>query len=322
MMARNKIGSCVGSAAALGFLFALAGPARATEGAGSSYPVGVEVSYANLMPPGNYHFMYYSRYESDSIKGSNGRDNKAFKEFGLKGDGLAYRFQHVWTGKLFGAGVESAFSVPFTFMKLNKVTASGSSGGGTSGFGDPGVVPARLSWKKGIISQSVAVEFVAPLGNYDKDERVNTGRHYWQFASAYAVSVRGASGLEANARLRYGVNTQNPTTHYRSGSELVVDFSAGYKALPKTAFGLNGYHYKQTTNDEVRGVPTSSGVSPARGGLPNTGTGNKGQVTAVGPYISHSFSKKCMVLAKYQREFNAENRPRGDRFWLQALLPF
>ncbi|MBI4803550.1 MAG: transporter [Elusimicrobia bacterium] len=45
-------------------------------------------------------------------------------------------------------------------------------------------------------------------------------------------------------------------------------------------------------------------------------------MTAIGPYLSQAFSKAFRVTVKYQREFNAENRPRGDRFWLQTLLPF
>lgn len=297
--------------------------ANATEGAGSLYPVGAELGYGNMLPPGVYNLLYYNSYGADSVKGVSGGDNTAFREFRIKTSAFAYRFQRVWEKKLLGAGVESVVAVPYAFMDITRVTAAGADLGDIrNDFADALFIPARLGWSGKLLSHSLAVEFGLPLGAYDKKKTVNAGRNYWQYAPCYALSVRPLPGLEAHTKLRYAVNGENPATHYKSGDEFTVEFLAGYKIIPPTAAGIQGYYYRQTTDDELRGAATRSNLSPALGGLPNTGTGNRGRVAAIGPYISQAFSRAFRITLKYQREFGAENRASGGRFWLQALLPF
>lgn len=312
-----------GLAAILALLLLGAGLARATEGAGSSYPVGNEFGYANMLPPGTYNLLYYTNYDGDSVKGVDGNNNRAFRKFRLKANGIAYRLQHVWEAKFLGANIESVVAAPYAVLDVTKVIAqTGADQSDTrNDLSDVLLIPARLAWKAKVLSQSLTVEFAAPMGAYDKNKTVNAGRNYWQYAPCYAVTVRPLPGVETGAKLRYAVNTENKATHYKSGNEFTLEFLAGYRPIPPTAVGIQGYYYKQTTNDELRGKATRP-ISPMLGGIPYTGTGNKGKVTAIGPYISQAFSKKFLIVLKYQQEFGAENRPRGNRFWFQTLLPF
>jgi len=183
---------------------------------------------------------------------------------------------------------------------------------------DPLLVPLRLAWKGEQLNQSAALEIVAPLGAYDVNARVNTGRNYWQFAPAYALSYRPSAETVIGVKLRYGINTENNATHYRSGKELTAEYSAGYKATPALTFGLQGYFFRQTTDDELNGQPTSA----TNGKLFGSGTGNRGSVNSIGPFLSYRVSPRFAFTLKYQQDFDVKNRAEFSRFWLQAMLPF
>jgi hypothetical protein len=273
-----------------------------------------------MLPAGDYRFLYFARSDASVVKGTDGRDNAGFAKFTLKSDALALRYQHVWGPRLLGAGLESVGAVPFVTAQLTKVTAGGASVGNTTNMGDPLLVPLRASWKGDVVSQAASLEFIAPLGAYGKANVLNAGRNYWQIAPTYAVSVRPVPGLEAKVKARYGFNTRNADTDYQSGDELTVEYLAGYKVEPATTLGLSGYYYRQTTDDKLHGDATVSNLPPSKGGLPGTGTGNRGEVTAIGPCVTHVFSKSFMIVMKYQQEFNARNRAQGSRLWIQ--MPF
>lgn len=102
---------------------------------------------------------------------------------------------------------------------------------------------------------------------------------------------------------------KNQKTDYRSGDELTLEYSAGYRFTEALSAGINGYVYRQTTDDRLQGASVN-------------GNGNRGSVNAVGPYAMYRFSKDFAVVAKLQEEFGAKNKSEGTRLWLQARLPF
>ncbi len=309
-----------GLAAVLAFLLLGAGFTYAAEGSGSG--VGTEVSYGNMQAPGNYYLIYLNNYAAGSAKGANGRSNPAFRIFRSELKGTALRYQHVWNAKFLGAGMESIIALQYGFAEFKRITATGlNTGGKASGLGDTLLIPVRLAWKGKTASQAYALEFTAPTGPYDKTRYVNTGKNYWTVTNSYGLSVRPSQKLDANIKFRYCLNGTNPDTHYKSGDEFITDFSAGYKLAKATTLGFQGYKYIQVTNDELRGHATRP-ISVALGGKPNTGTGNRGRVTATGPFIRHSFCKQFTAILKYQHEFKAQNRSQGDRTWLQMLFTF
>ena len=206
------------------------GLAGATELGGSSYPVGVELGYGDILPPGLYNLGYYSHAQASSLKGNSGQD-LGWARYRLTADTISYRMQYVWDATLLGAGAESALVLPFPSINLEKQVASSlpDTSGSRFGMTDPLLVPLRLAWK-GQDRQSVrGLEIVAPLGAYDVNAKVNTGRNYWQFAPAYALTYRPSDATVFGFKLRYGINTQNHATDYRSGNEFTAEYSAGYR---------------------------------------------------------------------------------------------
>lgn len=295
------------------------GLAEATELGGSSYPVGVELGYADMLPPGLYHLAYYSRSQASSLKGEAGQD-LGWARYRLTADTVSYRLQYTWDATLLGAGAESALVLPFPAVDLEKQVSSAlpDTSGSRFGMTDPLLVPLRLAWKGEGINHSVGLEIIAPLGAYDVNARVNTGRNYWQFAPAYAVTWRPSSETAFGLKLRYGLNTKNSATSYRSGDELTLEYNAGHKLSPAMTLGLQGYLFRQTTDDELNGQATSA----VNGRLFGSGIGNRGSANAIGPFLSYRFSPRFAITAKYQQDFAVKNRGEFRRFWLQTLLPF
>jgi hypothetical protein len=298
----------------LALLLFASGLAAATELGGSSYPVGVEIGYGDMLKPGFYQLMYYNKSHAGAIKGSAGQD-LGWTRYEVNADTLSYRVQYVWDAAWLGASVESGASIPFPDIRLDARVRSTTPdiGGSRIGLTDPLFFPVRLSWKGATINQSVNFEIIAPLGAYDATAKVNSGRNYWQFAPLYAVSWRPTESAIFGIKFRYGINTRNKAKDYQSGDELTAEFSAGYKPTPLTTLGVQGYLFRQTSDDTLNGQPTSSA---------SAGIGNRGSANAIGPFVSHVFSPRIVVVGKLQHEFDVKNRGQFDKFWLQALLPF
>ena len=295
------------------------GLAGATELGGSSYPVGVELGYGDMLPPGLYNLAYYSHAQASSLKGNSGQD-LGWARYRLTADTVSYRMQYVWNGTVLGAGAESALVLPFPSIDLEKQVASAlpDTSGSRFGMTDPLLVPLRLAWKREDFNQSAALEIVAPLGAYDVNAKVNTGRNYWQFAPAYALTYRPSAETVFGFKLRHGINTQNHATGYRSGDELTVEYSAGYRSSSAMTFGLQGYFFRQMTDDELNGQSTSA----THGRLLGSGIGNRGSANSIGPFLSYRVSPRLAFTLKYQQDFDVRNRGEFRRFWLQAMLPF
>jgi hypothetical protein len=288
--------------------------ACATELGGSSYPVGVEIAYGDMLKPGFYQLMYYNKAHAAAIKGNAGQD-LGWARYEVNADTISYRLQYVWDTTWMGASVESGASIPFPDIRLKRqiLNTSPDLGGSRTGLTDPLFFPLRMSWKGEKFNQSLNFEIIAPLGAYDVTAKVNTGRNYWQFAPLYAVTWRPGESAIFGLKFRYGMNTKNKTNNYQSGDEFTTEFSAGYKPTPQTTLGLQGYLFCQTSDDELNGQPTH---------LPGTGIGNRGSANAIGPFVSYVFSPRFLMVGKLQHEFDVKNRGQFDKLWLQALLPF
>jgi hypothetical protein len=180
--------------------------------------------------------------------------------------------------------------------------------GSHAGLADTAFVPLILGWRGQQFHQAAGVDTHLPLGDYDAARRVNTGRNYYQVAPFYAFTWLPGSGWEASGKLRYAFNSRNQATGYRSGDEASFEFSAGKRFSPALAAGLNGYLYRQTTDDVVNGRPAN-------------GNGNRGRVQALGPYLQYNWSPTVGLILKVQQEGGARNRPQGTRAWVQMRVP-
>lgn len=181
--------------------------------------------------------------------------------------------------------------------------------GSKTGMADLNFSPLLLGWHTGSLHQIAGFELTLPTGRFDADAPVNLGRNYRGFAPLYAATWLLDNRWQLSAKARYQVNSTNRATDYRSGDEFTFEYSAGFIVSPELALGINGYLYRQMTDDRQAGVPVN-------------GNGNRGRVQAIGPYLSFNLAPRMAVMVKLQAEYGARNRPEGTRLWVQTKVPF
>lgn len=292
--------------------------ASATEGGGNSYPIGNDTNFnvGMMLPEGLHTFLFYQHYTASQLKDNEGNDNPRVASFKLQVNAVAVRLSFVWPGvKIFGANVETRLIQAYSMTDLTLDLARPAplspldKGGRRSGFADTLLVPFILGWHSQTYHQMVGVETQLPTGAYDVNAPVNIGRNYYEVAPFYALTWFPIDKIDISVKFRYGFNTNNRTTNYHSGDEAAIEFSSGYHITPALTAGINGYIYRQTTDDKQNGVAVN-------------GNGNRGRVDALGPYFRYIFTPKIAMSVKLQQEFDARNRPQGTRVWAQVSLPF
>ncbi|MES2260253.1 MAG: transporter [Pseudomonadota bacterium] len=289
------------------------GNASATEGGGNAYALGLDTNGAAVMPPeGLSVFGYYHHYEATHIKDDAGRDNARFAHFKLTVNALATRVSYVWPGvKLMGANVESRIALPFAVRSEKDAARATPAGpvddsGSKTGFGEIQIIPLALGWHAPTLHQIAGIDAFLPTGRFVATDRVNIGRNYYQVAPFYAF-MWTPKDAQLSAKIRYGFSGNNKDNGYSSGDEFTLELSAGYQVKPSIQLGFSGYFYRQATDDTLNGALVN-------------GTGNRGRVNALGPYISYKFDS-FTLFTKLQKEFDARNRPEGTRLWVQAKIP-
>lgn len=301
---------------AIGALLAgTAGTALATEGNGNSYALGVETNYSGMMFGDGLHaLLYFAHYNGVHSMDNAGNDNARLAYFHSEVNSEALRLSYVWPGvKWLGASVETRGALPVPSIDVSLGIARPAAlgpldkSGRQTAQGDLQFAPLLLGWHAGALHQTAGVEGFIPIGQYDVNNNVNVGRNYYQVAPFYAVTwLPGAS--QYSVKVRMARNFTNKDTDYRSGDELSIEYSAGTRVAPAISLGINGYAYVQTSDDRQHGLSVN-------------GNGNRGRVMALGPYMSYNFTPAFAVIAKLQPEFDARNRSKGVRFWLQAKIP-
>jgi hypothetical protein len=277
--------------------------AYATEGGGGAYPNGAEDFMAGaLPPPGTYFLDYLDYYHASSLRDKNG--DKLVPDFDLDVVVNAFRLVHVTKQEILGASWAMHVFVPIMHMDVDATMGDDDK----TGLGDIIVDPFILGWHSKNVHVTAGFDIYVPVGSYDKDDLANTGRNYWTFEPVAAVTFLGDNGIELSGKFMYDFNLENPDTDYTSGQEFHFDYTAGYHVDKNLALGVGGYYYYQTTDDELDGDK----VEP---------DGFKGRVFAVGPQASYSYKNMAFTL-KWQKEFEARNRPEGNNFWVKFMYAF
>lgn len=288
--------------AGLSLLAGLAGNAQATEGGGSTYPMGAENYLSGAMPPPGFYAQFYiGHYEADSLRGNDGK--KLPVDFRVRANSIAPRLIWVTEQQVLGGSLAFHAIVPLVDLKVEVNGQSQSK----QGLGDIIFGPAlgyHLSEK---LHTLVALDFLAPSGDYDRHDLANIGRNYWGIQPVFALSYIDPAGLNIDAKIMYDFNLENPATDYRSGQELHVDYALGWGLGNGWVVGVGGYAYRQTTDDRQNGERIED---------------NKGRSFAVGPSVKYTSDKGWFLTAKWEQETAVRNRAEGDAYWMKLTIPF
>ena len=188
--------------------------------------------------------------------------------------------------------------------------------GRRTGLGDLTVAPF-LQWsgppKAGSVSVRLAMQFVAPTGDYSRDRPVNTGQGAWQLSPYLAVTWRTSERWELSARAIYdsvgqsaGLSPTGERIGMRPGEIFTLDYSASYAVTKALRLGAGGYLLEQLSDSRSAGqaIPDS-----------------RARVVSLGPVSRLQVGKAALLLAAFG-EFAVRDRPAGATINLRLQQPF
>lgn len=282
---------------------------KATENGLVHYPIGANTIMNAALPlPGETAlYVYVANYHSTRLNDSHGKS--VDDGFRLDVQAWAPRLMHTWEQKLGPFALSSAIITPMSRVDIDLFGRHEVS----TGFTDPVLTPLYLYYASPDFDFFAygGVDFYVPIGKYDKDRLANHGLNFWAIGPNVNFTWLPTPKIDISATFYTEFNAENKATNYRSGNNATLDFGASYRAFdsaPQVRVALQGFAFKQFSDDKLNGDTYLDG--------------NRGQVFAFGPQISYDFKGGSAVMVKYQKEFKAENRPEGDRFWIQVALPF
>ncbi|MCP8467113.1 transporter [Pseudomonas sp. ZM23] len=275
--------------------------AQATEGGGSSWPMGIENYLMGVVPPpGIYGQVFAADYRADSLRGNDGRELPV--DFDLHVSSIVPRFIWVTEQQMLGGNLGFHAVVPLNRMRLKMEGQRESK----SGLGDIHVGPFLGYHYSDKLHAATGIDVVLPTGSYDKHDLVNLGRNYTTLQAIYALSYIDPQGLNADVRLMYDYNFENQSTDYLSGQELHADYAVGWGLGNGWVVGVGGYIYRQVSDDEQDGHRIDD---------------NRGRAFAIGPSVQYSAASGWHLSAKWQQESDVRNRPEGAAYWLKWTFP-
>jgi hypothetical protein len=280
----------------------------ATENGTTAFPNGGEdFLVAAMPPPGWYAMVYYNHYHADSL--ADGAGQMPLQSFDLLVNVGALRLDWVKPVRVFGADRwGTLLFVPVIDLDLALSPVPGVSVTGSKrGLGDI-TLGNGLHWTFPLFDMVNAFDVVAPVGAYSASDPVNPGQNRWVVRLNHMGTWQPAPQWEVSYRLHWDYNFNNPDTDYHSGQTLYLNWAAGWKPMPPLTLGLSGYFLRQLTDDRQAGQVVGPG-------------GNRVRVDGLGPCIRYILPNHAMLIAKYYKEYDVRNHPKGDQFWLYVALP-
>ena len=280
------------------------GTARAVEGL-PAYPVGITegVALGALPPPGFYVFDTLA-YQSSSFR------NGAGHRIPVSVDALYDLGAVLWASdlQLLGGRYSALMAQAVGYGSLSSFGAKHESAGVTGTL----LFPLRLSWQlSDNLFTTGSFGTLAPHGGFRARAPLNFDIGYWALEPTVTVSWL-QPGLELTAHVTNVINMTNPSTHYRSGDAVYIDYTV-LRPIDKWAVGISGYAAYQFEDDTVNGASVAAS--------PFNGPGSRYRQFATGPLIGYDFGP-LSVTGYYNRVLFATNAPKGDNFWLRVAVPF
>lgn len=282
--------------------------AFAAETGATNFPIGVNTAFSAVFPPAGATQLYNFNTFYDAGRYQANLGNPKPPNFHTFVFVQATRINHTWINLTPDITLGSGFAFNFIHQTIR---VGNTSGNGGFQFANPALIPYNINFH--VLPNlwvSHALNIFPNWGQYSRNDLVNSGPNFTSFVPEVSLTYLPTPAWEVSLDAWSGFNTRNELTRYQTGNEFNIDYLVGYRPLmerlPGLQLGLNGYVYTQWTDDAQNGA--------------RVGDGNRGRVFAVGPQVRYDIGHGGL-LAKWQHEIGAQNRPAGDRIWFQFTFP-
>ncbi|MFN4154337.1 MAG: transporter [Paracoccaceae bacterium] len=283
MAAACVLGLCAGTALAR----EPGTPAAMPGGATAAVPVGANP------PPGLYFASRSELYSGDVFDGGG-------VKLPIPVDAKVTVLQFHWVPEteILGASYRAMLLVPLVDLNV--------AGERNSGIGDITLSPLNLSWmlSPGVFVQT-GLSLGIPTGDYRGLGAANLGTNVRTTALDVGLSyLKDGWNLSVHANyIKYGTNRSNG---FKSGDELLVNWTAMKSVAEGHSLGLTGYVGKQLQNDKLGGAVF--------------GDGNRGSYSAIGIGYSRNFGATELNM-NLLRDISVRNEAGGTRVQMNLFTP-
>jgi hypothetical protein len=296
---------------------------QAEEGGSGHYMPGSMSSFVDGVPAKEtfitrYNLIYYNGSVGGSVPLPIGGRSTLGANATIWGHGLTLLWRPpIELGERWSYALSA--TVPFMWAEVSANVTAGpitrKITSNTGGLGDIVLMPLMLNYN---VNSNLNVNFrtgiYAPTGDYEVGRLANTGKNFWTFEPTLGLMYFGVNnGREASVFVGADFNTENPDTHYQSGTQFHVDGTLA-QHFPLfgglAGVGVNGFWYDQITGD--------SGSGATFGDF-------EGSTTGVGPVASYVFKigKVDMIAeAKWLHELDTTKRLEGNIVWFKLVAKF
>jgi hypothetical protein len=181
-----------------------------------------------------------------------------------------------------------------------------------------------------ILSHRVEFDVIAPIGSFDPHKDINQSANYASLAPYWAVTVLPVHRLEISARFNYLYNftTHRPANPFpvdppvdsvKAGQAYWINYAASFEVVDHLHLGINGYYFKQLTEDRYTYTDGTSADGPSNYVLGDQGLA---EMVALGPGLFWDFSKSDKFFLNAYFSIKVDNRPQQNTFNLHYIHDF
>ena len=173
-------------------------------------------------------------------------------------------------------------------------------------------------------------DVIAPIGAYDPHKDINQSSNYVSLAPYWAVTVLPVHRPEISARFNYLYNFTNhrPANPFpvdpavdsvKAGQAFWVNYAASFEVIEKVHLGVNGYYFRQLTQDRYTYADGTSADGPSNFVLGDQGLA---KMIAIGPGVFWDAGKNDKLFFNAYFSVKVDNRPQQNTFNLHYIHEF
>jgi hypothetical protein len=262
-------------------------PTAMPGGATVAVPVGAN-------PPPGLYFSSRTEVFSGDIYDATG--NKVPVSLDVRATAL--QFHWVPGNQILGGTYRAMMLIPLVDLDV--------AGASNAGVGDITLSPLNVSWmlSPGVFVQT-GLSFGVPTGDYLGLGQANLGNNVMTTGLDVGFSYLN-DGWNASIHANYFTYAKNGANNFKSGDELLINWTAMKAVGNDQSIGLVGYHRQQLQNDTLGGAVFAGG--------------NKSRITAVGIAYSKRFGPTELNVNLMQ-DVEARNDAGGTKLQLNLITP-